>query len=130
MLERREYPRIRRKRKVGFLLSDGSVEYLWTVDISRGGMQLHTEHMVDVGSRFNIVFGVYDYQRDSYVEVRAHAEIVHKVYDGSAGGFRIGTKFLSFAGDGEENYIRHLKELEKRQWPPVHSPLNPLSTKS
>lgn len=114
MPERREYPRIRRRRKVGFLLSDGSIEYLWTMDISRGGMQLHTEHLVDVGDRFNVVLGVYDYEAENYVTVRARLEIVHKVYDGSAGGFRIGCMFLSFEGEGEEAYVRHLKQLERQ----------------
>jgi hypothetical protein len=114
MPERREYPRIRRKRKVGFLLSDGSIEYLWTMDISRGGMQVHTEHLVDVGDQFNVVLGVYDYAEENYVTVRARTEIVHKVYDGSVGGFRIGCMFLSFEGEGEDVYARHLKELERQ----------------
>lgn len=114
MPERREYPRIRRKRKVGFLLSDGSVEYLWTMDISRGGMQLHTEHMVDVGDEFSIRFGVYDYTAEEYLTVGARIQIVHKVYDGSVGGFRVGVQFVSFNGDGEDIYARHLKELEKQ----------------
>jgi c-di-GMP-binding flagellar brake protein YcgR len=112
MQDRREYPRIRRKRKVGFLLSDGSIEYLWTMDISRGGMQLHTEHMVDLGDEFKVRFGVYDYAKEQYVTVTARIEIVHKVYDGTAGGFRIGVRFLSFDGDGEDVYNRHLKDLE------------------
>lgn len=112
MPERREYPRIRRKRKVAFLLSDGSVEYLWTTDISRGGMQLLTEHLVDLGDQFSIRLGVYDYTAEQYVTVSARIEVVHKVYDGSAGGFRVGVRFMSFDGDGEEIYARHLKELE------------------
>jgi len=114
MSERREYPRIRRRRKVGFLLSDGSIEYLWTMDISRGGMQLHTEHLVDLGDRFKVALGVYDYDRESYRTVHAQIEIVHKVYDGSAGGFRIGCMFLAFDGGDEEVYVRHLKQLERQ----------------
>lgn len=112
MSERREYPRIHRKRKVGFLLSDGSIEYLWTVNISRGGMQLHTEHLVDLGDQFNIRFGVFDSKTEEYALIAARIEVVHKVYDGSLGEFRIGVRFVSFDGDGEDIYTRHLKDLE------------------
>jgi len=114
MSERREYPRIRRKRKIGFLLSDGTIEYLWTMDISRGGMQLQTEHLVDLGDQFNVRFGVYDYRDEAYATIKARIEVVHKVYDGSAGGIRVGVQFLSFDGEGEDIYVRHLKELEKQ----------------
>lgn len=85
------------------------------MDISRGGMQLHTEHLVDLGDTFNIRFGVYDSRPEQYVTVGARIEVVHKVYDGSVGGFRVGVRFVSFEGDGEDIYIRHLKELEMQQ---------------
>jgi c-di-GMP-binding flagellar brake protein YcgR len=85
------------------------------MDISRGGMQLHTEHLVDLGATFNTRFGVYDNRLEQYVTVGAKIEVVHKVYDGTAGGFRIGVRFVSFDGEGEDAYIRHLKELEMQQ---------------
>lgn len=114
MIERRDYPRIRRKRKVGFLLSDGTMEYLWTLDISRCGMRLHTQHLVDVGAQFSVMFGVYDYDLEDYTRVQALLEIVHKVYDSANGGFRLGGRFVQFEGDGEDVYHRHVRELEKQ----------------
>ena len=112
MDDRREYPRIRIRRKLGLLLSDGSLEYLWTADLSLGGMQVHTEHQVDMGLQFPFFMGVYDAPKDSYVTVRGRVEVVHKVYDGQHKAFRLGLQILSFDGQSADLYQRHLRELE------------------
>ena len=112
--ERREYPRIRRRRKIGLILSDGSVEYLWTLDLSRGGMQVHTEHMVDVGASFGLVIGIYDEPSEGYITLRGKVQVMHKVYDGSFNAFRLGLQILSFEGDGMDIYLRHIRELEQQ----------------
>ena len=76
MMDRRLYPRFRNRRKVGFVLSDGSIEYLWTVDVSRKGMQLHTLHRVDEGTQFPVVMSVFRSDKEEFVPVRARIEIV------------------------------------------------------
>jgi hypothetical protein len=112
MDERREYPRIRMRRKLGLQLSDGSLEYLWTADLSLGGMQVHTEHQVDMGRKFPFFMGVYDAKIEGYVAVRGRVEVVHKVYDGQHRAFRLGLQILSFDGQSADLYQRHLRELE------------------
>lgn len=113
--DRRRFQRIRRRRKLGLVMSDGSVEYLWTVDISLGGMQVHTEHMVDVGSQFPMVMGVYDTAQEAYVTVRGRVVVANKVYDGSHRSFRVGLEIMSFEGDGEEVFSRHLRDIEQQR---------------
>jgi hypothetical protein len=112
MMDRRLYPRFRNRRKVGFVLSDGSIEYLWTVDVSRQGMQLHTRHTVDEGTQFPVVMSIFHLQREEFVPVRARVEIVHKVYDSEYGCFRIGASFISFEGGGQSIYEQWVHELE------------------
>ncbi len=112
--EHRGHPRIRRRRKIGLVLANGDVEYMWTMDLSQGGLQLHTEHVIDMGREFPVVIGLYDSRAEEYVTVRARMRVVHKVYDGEYGAFRIGMEFLSFERDGEEVYAHHLSELEMK----------------
>ncbi len=114
MDERRKHLRIRRRQKIGLFLSDGSIEYMWTADISRAGLQVHTPHLVDVGSRFRIATAIFDETRDAYVTIYARVEVVHKVYDGEFQAYRIGMRFLSFEGKGEELYLGLIKQLELR----------------
>ena len=113
MQERREFPRIRNKRKVGLVLADGSIEYLWTVDVSRGGLQLHTEHIVDQGAQFPVVMSIFHKPTEEFVPVRARIEIVHKVYDGEFSEFRLGAMFVSFEGEGRAIYEQWVRELER-----------------
>lgn len=112
MLDRRAHPRHRTRRKVGFVLSDGSIENLWTVDVSVGGMQVHTRHMVDEGSQFPVVMSVFQKSTEQFVLVRARVEIVHKVYDGEYASFRLGAMFVSFEGNGKALYEQWIHELE------------------
>ena len=113
MEDRREHPRLRNKRKVGFVLADGSIEYLWTVDVSLGGMQVHTRHMVDEGSQFPVVMSIFHKPTEEFVPVRGRIEIVHKVYDGEYGSFRLGAMFVSFEGEGKSVYEQWIRELER-----------------
>ena len=113
MQDRREFPRLRNKRKVGFVLADGTIEYLWTVDVSRGGMQLHTEHVVDQGDQFPVVMNIFHKEREEFIPVRARIEIVHKVYDGEFSAFRLGAMFVSFEGEGKGIYEQWIHDLER-----------------
>ena len=114
MDERRQHLRIRRRQKIALFLSDGSTEYMWTVNVSRAGLQAHTPHLVDVGSRFRIATAIFDESRDAYVTIYAKVEVMHKVYDGEFEAYRIGMRFLSFEGKGEAIYTNFVKGLELR----------------
>ena len=113
MTERRASPRIWRRRKVGLILSDGSIEYMWTSDISRGGLQVHTHHVVDMGRQFGIVMAVYDSRCSQFIAVRGQVQVVHKIYDSRSLSFRIGLQLLSFEADGRDIYLHYVRELER-----------------
>ncbi len=96
------------RQKVGVLLSSGEVVYVWTFDLSLGGMQLLSEYSADAGDVLPIFFSVLDPKIDEYVRISAKVRIVHVVYDGSERCFRIGAEFASFDGDGKAIYGRFL----------------------
>lgn len=90
------------------MLSDGGVHYVWTYDISLGGMQLLSDYNADVGAVLRVFFSVLDTQTDAYVRLMARVRVVHSVYDGSERCFRIGVEFVDFDGDGRAVYNRYL----------------------
>lgn len=73
MQERRASPRVKIRTKVGVMLSSGGVYYVWTYDISLGGMQLLSEYSADNGDVLRIYFSVLDTTTDEYVRVVARA---------------------------------------------------------
>lgn len=115
MEERRIHPRIRRRQKVALFLSDGSVEYLWSYNLSRGGMQVHTPHLVDVGTRFRIATAIFDQDVEVYATAYIQVEVVHKIYDGEFQSFRLGMRFISFEGDSRDLYLSFIRKLELLQ---------------
>lgn len=108
MQERRASPRVKIRLKVGVLLSSGDVHYVWTYDISLGGMQLLSDYNADMGDVLRIFFSVIDSETDEYVRVYAHAKVVRAVYDGSERCFRIGVEFVELEGNGRTVYNRYL----------------------
>lgn len=107
--ERRSHPRIRHRRKVGIILSSGETVYVWSYDISQGGIQVLASYEADVGDIFNIFMQIPDGEGFTRVDVRAR--IAHVVYDGSQRCNRIGMQFVQFKGDGRAVYERHIKSL-------------------
>jgi len=108
MQERRASPRIKIRQKVGVMLSSGDVHYVWTYDISLGGMQLLSEYSADTGDVLRIFFSVLDTATDEYVRVMARVRVVRSVYDGSERCFRIGVEFVDFEGHGRDLYHGYL----------------------
>jgi len=96
------------RHKVGVLLSGGEVVYVWTFDLSLGGMQLLSEYSADEGDTLAVFFNVLDPKSDEYVRISGKVRIVRVVYDGSERCFRIGVEFASFDGDGKAVYGRFL----------------------
>lgn len=112
--ERRRYKRVRRRQKLAVYLSDGNIEYLWTVDMSRGGLQAHTNHLVELGDRLRVSFAVFNPMDGRYVNVFAWVEVSHKIYDGEFHAFRIGLRFLEFRKN-EDLFFQFIQEQELRQ---------------
>jgi c-di-GMP-binding flagellar brake protein YcgR len=108
MQERRASPRIKIRFKVGVLLSSGEVHYVWTYDISLGGMQLLSEYSADSGDILRVFFSALDTETDTYVRVVARIRVIRAVYDGSERCFRIGVEFVDFEGNGRSLYNRYL----------------------
>lgn len=108
MFERRKHPRVLQRRKVGVVLSSGEVIYLWTHEVSKKGIQLLSQANAEVGREFDIFFHVLDPQTDKYVRVDVRAKVIHVIYDGGEGGFRIGMALLRFKGDGQAVFERSL----------------------
>lgn len=106
MQERRASPRIRLRHRIGVKLSSGELVYVWTYDLSLGGMQLLSDMSADVGAVLSLVFSVRDPQLDDFVQVAARVRVVRAVYDGAEGAFRIGVEFKDFDGDGRGAYHR------------------------
>lgn len=106
MQERRASPRIRLRHRVGIRLSSGEVVYVWTYDLSLGGMQLLSDMSADAGAVLPVFFSVLDPQIDDFVQVSARVRVVRSVYDGAERCFRIGIEFLDFDGGGREAYCR------------------------
>jgi c-di-GMP-binding flagellar brake protein YcgR len=113
MQDRRTFLRIRNTLEVGFAFSDGSIEYLRTVDVSRGGIQLHAEHSVEEGEQFTVVMSIFRQPGDEFLPVRARIQIVHKEYDGEFRVFHLGAMFVSFEGEGQAIYEQWVRELER-----------------
>lgn len=90
------------------MLSSGGVHYVWTYDISLGGMQLLSEYSTDSGDVLRIFFSVLDTVTDEYVRVVARVRVVRSVYDGSERCFRIGVEFVDFEGHGRDLYHSYL----------------------
>lgn len=90
------------------MLSSGGVHYVWTYDISLGGMQLLSEYSADAGDVLPVFFSALDTETDEYVRVMARVRVVRTVYDGSERCFRIGVEFVDFDGDGRTVYNRYL----------------------
>ncbi len=110
MDERRAHPRIRLRRKVGIHLSNDKMVYAWTFDLSLGGLQVLTEYSADPGDEFDIFMGVVDPETDRYVYVDVRVEIIHMLYDGTAGCFRVGMRFVRFRKEAvREVYERFLE---------------------
>lgn len=108
MQERRASPRIKIRFKVGVLLSSGDVHYVWTYDISLGGMQLLSEYSADADDVLRVFFSALDAETDEYVRVYARIRVIRSVYDGSERCFRIGVEFVDFEGNGRTLYNRYL----------------------
>lgn len=108
MQERRASPRIKSRQKVGVVLSSGDVHYVWTYDISLGGMQLLSDYSADSGDTLRVFFSVLDTETDQYVRIYARIQVVRSVYDGSERCFRIGIEFVEFEGNGRSIYNRYL----------------------
>lgn len=108
MQERRASPRVKIRFKVGVMLSSGGVHYVWTYDISIGGMQLLSEYSADAGDVLPVFFSALDTETDEYVRVMARVRVVRSVYDGSERCFRIGVEFVDFDGAGRTVYNRYL----------------------
>lgn len=108
--ERRAHPRIRLKRKVGIYLSSGEVVNAWTYDLSLGGLQVLTDYSADPGDEFDLYLGVVDPANDRYLYLDMRVRIIHMLYDGTAGCFRIGMKIVGFRKEGDrEVYERFLE---------------------
>lgn len=108
--ERRLHPRIRQRRKVGIVLSNGKVVYVWTYDLSKGGLQILSDYTADVGDQFDIFFWVHDGHNNHSAKVEACVRIVHVIYSGEAGCYRIGMQFVRFTGNGRGIYERFVDE--------------------
>jgi c-di-GMP-binding flagellar brake protein YcgR len=108
MQERRASPRIKSRQKVGVVLSSGDVHYVWTYDISLGGMQLLSDYSADSGDTLRVFFSALDTETDQYVRIYARIQVVRSVYDGSERCFRIGVEFVEFEGNGRSIYNRYL----------------------
>jgi c-di-GMP-binding flagellar brake protein YcgR len=108
MQERRASPRIKIRHKVGVTLSSGEVLYVWTFDMSLGGMQLLSEYNADAGDTLRVFFSVIDAETDEFMRISAQVRVAHTVYDGSARCFRVGVEFTGFEGDGRSVYNRYL----------------------
>lgn len=108
VFERRRHPRVLQRRKVGVILSSGKVVYLWTYEVSKNGLQLLSDASAEVGRELDIFFHVLDPQTDEYVRLDARTRVVHVLYDGTAGTFRIGMALLGFKGDGQAVFERSL----------------------
>ncbi len=113
--ERRHHTRIRLRRKVGIVLSTGQVAHLWSHDVSVGGLRVLSESPADPGDEFDIFFGMLDPAVDAYVRLDVRVRIVHVIYDGTAGRYRIGMRFLGFSGEGEAVYQRGIDHLLRTQ---------------
>ncbi len=108
MQERRASPRIKIRHKVGVTLSSGEVLYVWTYDMSLGGMQLLSEYNADAGTMLKVFFSIIDAESDEFVQISAQVRVAHTLYDGSARCFRVGVEFTGFDGDGRSVYNRYL----------------------
>lgn len=110
MHDRRASPRLRMRHKVGVILSGGEVIYLWTYDLSQGGLQLLSEYGADVGDHLRIFMSFPAAEGDQFVQVRARVRIVHVIYDSGASAFRVGVQFEAFDADGQADYERFLND--------------------
>lgn len=116
MHERREYRRVRIKRKVGIVQSSGDVVHAWTFDLSLGGMQIRTEYSADVGAQFDAFMGLLDPFTGRHAIVAMRVQVIHILFDGTAGCYRIGMRFLEFKR-GADVFERFLDSR-------LNSPLN------
>jgi len=105
--ERRQLPRLRLRRKVWLQWAGGHIAELWTHDLSGAGLQVLSPVRADEGDEFNLLLKVPDHD-DTFVDVQARVQVVHCVYDSSAGQFRTGMRFLAFSGEGETLYRQYL----------------------
>lgn len=101
MDDRRASPRIRMRRKVGIVQSDGSVVHAWTRDLSRSGIQLLTEYSADEGDEFTLFIYLPQGEGEDFGYVEMRCRVVHLVYDGPSGCYRVGFRIVGFhAGSG------------------------------
>lgn len=106
--ERRQNARVRHRRKVGFILSNGELEYLWSHEISHGGMHLLTEHSFDLGDLFTVVMQLQLPGEKLTERVEIKARISHVIYDSAHRCNRIGLEFIEFIGNCLPHYQRYV----------------------
>jgi hypothetical protein len=104
MDERRAAPRIRMRRKLGIVLSNGNVVHAWTRDLSMSGIQLLTEYSADEGDDFTLFMHLPQGDSEEYAYVEMRCRVVHLVYDGPDGCYRIGFHILGFRDGSKRVY--------------------------
>ncbi len=102
MQERRAFPRLPIRLKVMLRLSSGETIGLRSVDISKQGMQLLSDYDADVGDNFPLAFSLPRVGDEGFEHIQLMGEVMHVVYDGSFGGYRLGFRFKSFHRDSRE----------------------------
>lgn len=115
MNDRRQLPRLRLRRKVWLRWTGGRVADLWTHDMSRAGVQVLSPWRADEGDEFVLLMKVPDHD-GIFVDVEAQVQVAHCVYDSSAGEFRIGFRFVAFAGEGERLFHHYLDQQLHRRY--------------
>jgi len=110
MDDRRLHLRLRQRRKFALRLSSGEILYLWTYDLSFGGVQVLSENPADTGVRFVAYLSVFDRSRDRYTWIEVEVKTIHVIYDGTAACYRIGFQFLNFKEEGQALLEQDLEE--------------------
>ncbi len=96
--------------KVLLRLSSGQSVALRSVDISKQGMQLISEYDADTGDHFQLAFSLPRIGEEGFENIQVQGQVMHVVYDGAAGAYRIGFRFETFKGDGRERMDAYLDQ--------------------
>ena len=116
MEERRRYPRIRFRHKIGVVLSSGQVVKTWSCDISMGGVQLLSDYIADIGDTFELLFKVPAVSDTDDFSLRCQARVAYMVLDSDTSRYRIGFEIITFDGDGESHYRRFIDQLLRTRY--------------
>jgi c-di-GMP-binding flagellar brake protein YcgR len=114
MQERRRYPRIKCRHKIGVKLSSEQVVKTWSCDVSLGGIQILTDYNADKGDIFQLQLKVPASNPDNSVAIECRGRVAYVALDSSASQYRIGFQIIGFKGNGEEHYRRFVDQLIRR----------------